>query len=187
MKRLVSLASLATALVLGWAPTIVRADPPLCNLPHTESMGIVSEDGSNIPATSEGSYYCPQESALPPTLSPPPVMMAPAGPDLRMAMRRELPDVFFEPGSALLTNTAITQIDYFTYYDVITTPTQSIRITGYADERATAAANQALAARRAMAVADYMATKGVPRGRMVVMGAAGVPDRNGGRVDVVAE
>ena len=110
------------------------------------------------------------------------------GPDTPAAVVRELPDIQFAPGSTRLTDTALTQIDYFTYYNIIAVPTVSVRITGFADERGSAAANQALAGRRAEAVADYMSTKGIPRDRMVTLGAEGDPGGADSRsVDILAE
>jgi len=161
---------------------------PVCNIPHTESMGAVIEEQTNVPSTSDSSYACPQVSSLPPetTMTPPAPM--PAGPNMGSAVARELPGVHFATGSASLTDAAIAQIDYFTYYNIIATPTRSVRITGFADEQGSAEANKALSARRAQAVASYMATKGVPRSRMTIVGAGATP---GGwesrRVDILAE
>jgi len=164
------------------------AEAPACTPVYTESGGVVAQGLTNIPATTSGSPLCGQQASLPPTTMPAGAMPAPA--NTAMAEPRSPRDVYFALGSAWLSDRAITQVDYFTYYDLIKTPTQNIRITGYADEQGSPQYNLWLSKRRAEAVAAYMETKGVPRSRMIITGAGSLPGGNpaGNRkVEVVAE
>ena len=168
------------------------AEGPVCNPVHTEG-GIVTQGESNLPAISGSSYICGQQASLPPTPMPGEAMPGPAlstPPAMAAATRHDLPDVTFAFGSAWLSDRAIAQVDYFTYYDVTTTPVHSIHITGYADETGSARSNLLLSRRRAEAVAAFMETKGVPRSRMIISGAGSVaggdPAANR-RVEVMAE
>jgi len=73
--------------------------------------------------------------------------------------------VDFAPGSAWLSDQAITGLDLFTYYNVLKGPVQRVRIVVHADE-------PGLAARRAEAVAAFVESKGVARADMSVEDAA---------------
>ncbi len=207
MKHHIILASAATVtLAIGWTAAAALAEEgyegipsgglpfeqvvegPVCNPVHTESGGVVVQGDTNVPATSSGSYICGQQASLPPATMPATAMPGPS--KMEVGERHTLPDIYFSLGSAWLTDRAIAQVDYFTYYDVIKTPVQSIHITGYADDQGSAESNLRLSKRRAEAVAAYMETKGIRRSHMIITGAgavAGGISAANRRVEVTAE
>ena len=73
--------------------------------------------------------------------------------------------VFFTTDSASLTPQARTTLDKQAQW-LAQYPNYTVRVEGHADERGTREYNLALGARRAAATRDYLAARGVPRGRI---------------------
>jgi peptidoglycan-associated lipoprotein len=76
--------------------------------------------------------------------------------------------VFFESDSTDLTSTATATLDKQSTW-LARYPRYTFTIEGHADERGTREYNFSLGARRAQAVRDYLASKGVPAGRMRIV------------------
>jgi outer membrane protein OmpA-like peptidoglycan-associated protein len=88
----------------------------------------------------------------------------------------------FMPGSAILTEDAKARLaKYAAALNNARLATRRVRIEGHTDASGSARANQSLSQRRAQAVADYLVSQGLPRGRFDVVGLgssrplAGVP------------
>lgn len=164
------------------APRILGQIPG-CNPVTVESSGQpVSDEESNLPASTEGGIACaPQTAAVP----------MPAQPT--MAQRR-LYNVYFQSGSAELTGPQMSQLDIFLYNNVQRSSNAPIRLVGYADPRGDSQQNRMLSQRRAEAVAAYLASKGIPRERLSIEAVGATPaNANGGdfararRVDIIAQ
>ncbi|MGL4438877.1 MAG: peptidoglycan-associated lipoprotein Pal [Bosea sp. (in: a-proteobacteria)] len=76
--------------------------------------------------------------------------------------------VFFESDSTDLTSTATGTLDKQSAW-LARYPRYTFTIEGHADERGTREYNFSLGARRAQAVRDYLASRGIPAGRMRIV------------------
>lgn len=76
--------------------------------------------------------------------------------------------VFFESDSTDLTSTATATLDKQAIW-LARYPRYTFTIEGHADERGTREYNFSLGARRAQAVRDYLASRGIPAGRMRIV------------------
>lgn len=76
--------------------------------------------------------------------------------------------VFFESDSTDLTTTATATLDKQSQW-LSKYPRYTFTIEGHADERGTREYNFSLGARRAQAVRDYLASRGIPAGRMRIV------------------
>jgi len=212
MRRLIALSACISVLAMAGAARAETTDPEtaqfMCDMAGECDNNGVDAAAPSTPApvsgartsstrgfsfkraTSEGTAATASAPAATRVASAPPVQRTLARPvavgtaDLKLS---------FMPGSAILTEDAKARLGK--YAVALNNPkivARRVRIEGHTDASGSARSNQLLSQRRAQAVADFLATRGVPGNRFEVVGygsskpIAGIPAQSAANRRVMA-